>query len=215
MKGIVWFDCDGVLTNYHSSWMYLHEYFGSRDNSFFANLYRKGLITYLDWMKIDIALMINSYGKPITRMDVEKALDNIRIRDEAPELTRWLKSRGFVIGVISSGIDILVKKICKAVDADICLYNELLFINDILIPGGVDHVPLLEKPRIIREYSMKHGFRDKDIIYVGDSAWDIEVFKEADLSIAVQPCGEACRYADYVVEKLSEIKDIISKHYGL
>ena len=212
VNGIVWFDCDGVLTDHHSSWVYLHEYFGSRDNKFFAELYKKGYISYLDWMKIDIALMIHSYGKPIRRDEIINALNRIGIRENAEEIISELKKE-FIVGVISSGVDLLVKRVCDKVKSDICLYNELLFVDDLLIPGGKDNVPLLEKPRIIREYSRKHGFDLADVVYVGDSEWDIEVFREVGLSIAVKPCGKACEYADYVVEDLSQIPDIIYRFY--
>jgi len=211
-KAIVWFDCDGVLTNHPSSWAALHEYFGSRDNRFFAELYRKGYISYLDWMKIDIALMIHSYGKPITRSDVEKALSIIRVKDSAVEVFNTLR-KNYVLGVISSGVDVVVKRVCEALKPDICLYNELVFVDGILIPGGRDNVPLLEKPRIIREVSEEYGFTLDRVVYVGDSVWDAVVFKSVGLSIAVEPCGEACSYATYVVRDLREIPVILEKHY--
>ncbi|OYT40540.1 MAG: phosphoserine phosphatase [Desulfurococcales archaeon ex4484_58] len=213
-KGIVWFDCDGVLTNHRSSWMYLHEYFGSKDNRFFAELYKEGYISYLDWMKIDVALMINSCGRPILKRDVEEALNRINVKREAINVIKELKERGFIVGIISSGVDLLVKRVCRIVDSDICLYNELLFINDMLIPGGKANVPLKEKPRIIREYSIKHRFTLDRVVYIGDSEWDIDVFRIVGLSIAVKPCGDACNYADYTIEELSEILPIIDKHYS-
>jgi len=212
-KGIVWFDCDGVLTDHYSSWVYLHEVFGSRDNSFFAELYRKGYISYLDWMKIDIALMINSYGKPITRMEVEKALEKISVKPEAFSVVNDLRS-DFVIGIISSGVDILVKRVCSVLNSDICLYNELLFIDNILIPGGRDNVPLKDKPRIIKEYSVKHGFNTERIVYVGDSIWDIDVFENVGLSIAIGGKEEVCKYADYCVDDLLELPGIIRSYFN-
>lgn len=210
---IVWFDCDGVLTTCKSSWTYLHEYFGGKDNPFFAQLYKRGYISYLDWMKIDIALMINSYGKPITRQDVVRALSKIATRKEAVEITGMLKRKGFIVGVISSGVDLLIKRVCKEINSDICLYNELTFVDDVLIPGGKPIVPLKEKPRIIEEYSLKYGVDMARVAYIGDSEWDIDVFKQVGLAIAIEPCGEACKYADYTVKSLWEIKDILLTHF--
>ncbi len=213
--GIIWFDCDGVLTDHHSSWAFLHEYFGSGDNKFFAELYRRGVISYLDWMKIDIALMIHAHGKPITRKEVVKALENIGVKREAIDVVKELKEKGFVVGVISSGIDILVKRICNMINCDICLYNELYFIDDILVPGGRDHVPLLEKDRIIEDESRRLGFNLGSVVYVGDSEWDMKVFEKVGLSIAVEPCGNACKHADYTVKDLREIIGIVEKYYGI
>lgn len=208
-KGLVWFDCDGVLTDQESSWTYLHKYFGSKDNPLFAEMYRRGYISYLDWMKIDIAIMIYSYGKPITREEVEKALRNINVKKEAKQVVNELKKRGYMVGVISSGVDLLVKRVCREVGIDLCLYNELFFINNILIPGGTANVPLREKPNIIKKYSEQLSIPLSKTVYVGDSIWDIDVFKIVGVSIAVKPCNEACKYADYTINNLSEILEIL------
>ncbi len=212
MIKLVFFDCDGVLTDHHSSWTYLHEYFGSRDNSYFAKLYEEGVISYLDWMKIDIALMIHSHGKPIRRRDVEEALNKIGVRGEAKRVIDKLKNMGIVVGVISSGIDILVKRVCRELGVDICLYNELVFYKDELVPGGKPSVPLHRKPEIIEEMASASGYSMDNVAYIGDSRWDIPVFKRVGLPIAVEPCGEACRYAKYTVEDLGEIPEIIEKY---
>ncbi len=213
MRGLVVFDCDGVLTNHYSSWALLHEYFGSRDNRYFAELYRRGLITYLDWMKIDIALMIHSYGKPITRKEVVEALNKISVDEEAYNIVDDLRRKGFVVGVISSGIDLLVERVCRELGINLCYYNELLFVDNELIPGGKPNVPLKEKPRIIRDIAKKYGFGMDRVVYIGDSVWDIPVFREVGLPIAKYPCGEACGEAKYVVKKLGEIPSIIHKYF--
>ena len=214
MRGIVFFDCDGVLTEDHSSWLALHEYFGSIDNSYFANLYKNGIISYLDWMKIDIALMINSWGRPIRKKDVEDALSKIKIRSDSLIATKMLKQMGYLVGIISSGVDVLVKRICHTVDSDICLYNELIFINDELVPGGRDWVPLHEKIFIIERLVKGLGMDLDRVVYVGDSIWDIPIFHRVGLSIAIEPCGEACNEAKYVVKSLLDIPHIVKKYYG-
>lgn len=212
--GIIWFDCDGVLTDQESSWIYLHKYFGSKYNPLFSQMYREGYISYLDWMIIDIALMINSRGELIEKSEIERALSNVKIRNTAHIVIDKLR-KYFIIGVISSGIDILVRRICSEINSDICLYNELHFINNILIPGGKANVPLKEKPVIIKNYSKKLGFDLSRVVYVGDSEWDIDVFKIVGLPIAIKPCNNACRYAKYVVDDLVEVIDIVHKYFEL
>ncbi|MEM4490807.1 MAG: HAD-IB family phosphatase [Desulfurococcaceae archaeon] len=199
------FDCDGVLTQEKSSWGVLHEYFGSKDNSYFANLYARGLISYLDWMKIDIALMIHSHGKPITKKEVEKALSNIKIRPGAEEVINKIKSKGHVPAVVSSGVDIVVQRVCRELGVNICLYNELLFHNDELIPGGIVNVPLKEKKDVIKKIAGENGISLENTVYIGDSEWDIEVFKIVPTSVAVEPCGKACAHASFVIRDLPEL----------
>jgi len=207
-KKLFVFDCDGVLTDSKSSWLLLHEYFGSKDNTYFADLYRRGLISYLDWMKIDIALMIQSRGGPIKREEVEKALSTVNIKPSAKLVVDEIKRRGHYVAVVSSGVDMLVARVCRELGIDICLYNELLFAGDELIPGGVDRVPLLKKREIIANLAKSLGIGLENTVYVGDSEWDIEVFKAVGVSIAVWPCGEACKHAKYVIRDLEELLNL-------
>lgn len=208
-RKLVIFDCDGVLTTAESSWGFLHQYFGSRDNRYFAELYRRGLISYLDWMIIDIALMIQSWGRPIKRADLERALEEIEVKREAYVTVEELRKRGFKLAVVSSGVDLLVRRVCRELGIDPCLFNELVFIGDELIPGGVPRVPLREKPIIVKRLASDLGFKLEDTVYVGDSSWDIDVFKLVPVSIAVKPCGNACEHAKYVVDNLLEIVNLL------
>lgn len=211
--GLIVFDCDGVITDHYSSWALLHEFFGSKDNKYFADLYKRDLISYLDWMKIDIALMIHSYGKPIHREDVVKALSQVKVLPEAKRIFEILKNMGFTVGIVSSGVDILVKRVCEDLGSDFCLYNELLFVDNELIPGGKPYVPLKEKPRVIRQLAEQYGLTMDLVTYIGDSVWDIPVFKEVGLSIAVEPCGEACCAAKYSIGNLLDAVDIVENYY--
>lgn len=212
-RGLVWFDCDGVLTDVKSSWGVLHKSFGSVDNSYFAELYRRGLITYLDWMKIDVALMIHSYGKEIAKMDVEKVFEKIKVKEDAYELIKNLKQMGILTGVVSSGVGLLVERVCRELGVDVCLYNDLVFANDVLIPGGVVRVPLRGKVDVIEEHSVKYGFKINETVYFGDSEWDLEVFEKVGLAIAVEPCGEICSRAHHKVDKLTDALPLIKSFY--
>lgn len=204
-KKLVVFDCEGVLTEEKSSWGLLHKYFGSYDNTYFASLYARGLISYLDWMKIDIALMIHSHGRPITRKDVERALEQVKTRSTARDVVNEIKRRGHIVAVVSSGVDLVVKRICRELGIEICLSNELIFVNDELIPGGIEHVPLKDKKSVIARLASDLGVDLRDVIYIGDSEWDINVFRYVPISIAVEPCGSACSHATYTVKELHEI----------
>lgn len=208
-KFLVVFDCDGVLTENHSSWVMLHEHFGSRDNAYFAKLYERGLISYLDWMKIDVALMIHAKGRPIKKGEVEEALRLVKVRDSAREVIRELTEGGVDIAVVSSGVDILVRRVCDELGIGECYYNELIYEGDELIPGGIARVPLGEKWVVIKEVAEGKGYGLDDVVYVGDSKWDIEVFKRVGVPVAVEPCGEACAHAKYVIKDLVELKSIV------
>jgi phosphoserine phosphatase len=211
-RGLVVFDCDGVLTNVKNSWGVLHGYFGSRDNKVFADYYKRGLITYEDWMKIDVALMIHSFGKPIRRVDVERALSQIKVRDEAYEVVAYLKEQ-YVVAVVSAGVEEIVGRVCRELGVDLCFYNELKYVDGELVPGGVARVPLMEKNKVIHQLAERLGFEAGDVTYIGDDVWDIPVFEGVGNSIAVKPCGDACARARWVVEDLRETMPLIDRFY--
>ncbi|MCY0868035.1 MAG: HAD-IB family phosphatase [Desulfurococcus sp.] len=208
-RRLVVFDCDGVLTEDASSWEVMHKYFGSRSSRYFEELYRRNLISYLDWMKIDVALMISAWGKPITRMDVERVLSSIKVRPEARRVVDALRNLGYTLAVVSSGIDILVERVCRELGIEMCFYNKLRFHGDELIPGGEALVPLKEKPSIIVKLAKSLSIEPENVYYIGDSEWDIEVFKVIENSIALKPCGNACMHAKHVVASLEDIISIL------
>ncbi|MEM4557714.1 MAG: HAD hydrolase family protein, partial [Desulfurococcaceae archaeon] len=71
-----------------------------------------------------------------------------------------------------------------------------------------DRVPLKEKPKIIEKLAVESGVDLTNTVYVGDSEWDIEVFKIVGVPVAVEPCGKACQYAKYVIRDLEELLNI-------
>jgi len=210
MKPLVVFDCDGVLTENDSSWRVLHEFFGSRDNSYFAELYEKGVISYLDWMKIDVSLMIHSFGSPIKRKHVEEAFSSIKPKKSAAKVVGELIRNDYHVSVVSSGIGILVSRICRELGIKDCLFNDVLFVNDELVPGGVARVPLKEKWLVIKKFAESKGYSIEHVAYIGDSKWDIPVFKRVGISIAVKPCGVACEHAKFVVDNLEDVLSILN-----
>jgi len=48
------------------------------------------------------------------------------------------------------------------------------------------------------------------VAYIGDSKWDIPVFKRVGISIAVKPCGVACEHAKFVVDNLEDVLSILN-----
>ena len=99
---------------------------------------------------------------------------------------------------------------CNELGIELCLFNELLFVNGELVPGGIPRVPLREKPIIVKKLANTLNFNLEDVVYIGDSWWDIEVFKIVPMSIAVKPCGEVCNYTKYVISSLTEILDLLN-----
>ncbi|MEZ0394563.1 MAG: HAD-IB family phosphatase [Desulfurococcaceae archaeon] len=213
-RGLVVLDCDGVLVLEKSSWGLLHRAFGSEPPRLFGELYRRGIISYHDWMKIDVALMIYARGGPITREEVESAARAARLREGAREFVERARACGLRVAVVSSGVDAVVRMACEAAGVDECHYNELAYVDGVLVPGGRPNVPPLEKPKIIERLARDLSLDMDMVAYVGDDAWDAHAFSSVGLPVAMEPCGDACGLAKAVARDFEELWMIVSEYFG-
>ena len=214
MKLIV-FDMDGVLTEYFSSWVWVHEHFGT-NNDESLEAYLKGEIDDLEFMRRDIALWMRK-KEGLTREHLEEIFRDLPIRKGAKELMEWLRSQGVRTAIISGGIDLLARRIAKEIGIDYIFANGLEFDRDGRLTGeGKLRVVLRDKSIILRELKNDLGIKKEDCAAVGDSDIDATMFQECSLGIAFNPKESAKRLiesADYVVygESLLEIRPYLER----
>ncbi len=199
------FDMDGVLTEYFSSWVRVHEHFGT-DNDESLRAYIAGEIDDLEFMRRDIALWMEK-KEGLAEEHLKEILDTVPIRDGAKELMEWLHNRGVKTAIISGGIDILAERIGRELGMDYIFANGLEFDESGKITGnGILRVVLKDKGVVLGRLMEELGVEKKDCAAVGDSNIDATMFRECALSIAFNPkdeAAEAKRHADYVVHAKS------------
>ena len=200
MKLVV-FDMDGVLTEYFSSWVWVHEHFGT-NNDESLEAYLKGEIDDLEFMRRDIALWMRE-KEDLTREHLQEIFQGVPIREGARELMKWLRSHGVRTAIISGGIDLLARRIATELGMDYVFANGLEFDRNGRVTGeGVLRVVLRDKSIVLRDLKKDLGIGKEDCAAVGDSDIDATMFKECALGIAFNPKPEArelIESADYVV----------------
>ena len=181
---LIVFDMDGVLIKEDSSWQVLHSYFHvNAMNNFRA--YLEGKITYKEFMFLDTLLWLKKKEKNISKYEVAKALLKTSLTSDAKKAIAELKKLGLKTAIITSGIDILAEHVARTLNVDYFLANSLIFDEKgHLKAGGKPKVPLLDKDKVLSIWAKKNGFNLNEIIYVGDSVFDVPVFKRVGLSIA-------------------------------
>ncbi|MEM1521301.1 MAG: HAD-IB family phosphatase, partial [Candidatus Korarchaeum sp.] len=103
MRFIACFDMDGTLIEITSSWEFIHKILGTEELvSIYRLMYERGEISYREWAELDISTW---RGKDFS--EVLRRLDEIKLTDKAEESVRVLKDSGFIVGVISSGVDVI------------------------------------------------------------------------------------------------------------
>jgi len=217
--GIVVFDLDGVLVKHSSSWEYLHEKFGSIEIVRMRNdleLFKKGAITYSEWMRRDLEALINVRNGNIRREDLIKAFNECDIEEGAEEVVKYLKFLGIKVAIVSGGIDLLAVMIAEklGIDKDLVFANKLLFDeHDFLIPRGIEVVNPLRKDAVLREISVKTAIPLNRFMYVGDSDWDVCAFKVVGYPVFYSRLGKIPNIEVsniYVVKNMYELKELVS-----
>lgn len=209
---LVIFDVDGVVVNIKSSWGFLHEWFGVAEEARrIRELFEQGRIDYVKWMELDTALWVRARGGRVHRNDLLKALSNVKVLPEAVDVARWIKRRGLYLALVSSGIDLLVRRVAVELGADAWTANKLSFNKEgYLIPGGVPLVGV-DKAPVVKRLSWELGVDPREAVFVGDSRWDASAMKVVCCGIAVGNDPELARVAMFRVKSVSEVKEILER----
>ncbi|MEM2935371.1 MAG: HAD family phosphatase [Candidatus Thermoplasmatota archaeon] len=201
------FDMDGVFIEERSSWKVIHKRYGIKNDDI-VEAYKKGEINDEEFLNRDIERW---RARGIKKENIEKIFNSIELTTGCRECIEYFSKIGEV-AIISGGIDILAKRIAnfgvKYVFANGIIYKENLPWKAIL------NVPLKEKGKILENLIEKIGIEKEKVVVIGDTKYDIDMFKRAGLKIAFNPTDEIRNFADFIIEKrdLNELIKIFEKH---
>jgi HAD superfamily PSPase-like hydrolase len=201
MKAVV-FDMDGTLIT-ESSWQLLHHHFhadseGVRQN---REAYFSEHIDYETWMERDILL----WNTP-TLEDIQRGFTSFTLEPFADVVVARLKARGVVPCIVSSGIDILAKKVGKSlgIESQFIFANTFTVVNGTL--KGICRVEPTSKDEIVNQFAHQLSLPLSEVAAVGDTAFDVSLFKGIDLKFAYNPKDPVIAdAADFVIDDLREI----------
>lgn len=202
---------DGVLADTQSSWVFVHEHFGV-NNEHSLRAYLRGEIDDLEFIRRDIQLW-KAKSADITENDVKKVLAGVPLMPGAAKTIRSLKDSGIKTAIVSAGIDLLAERIAKELGIDRHLANGLKTGSGGELTGyGVLRVRLMDKGDAVTDLVSSLGLSRRDTISVGNSKYDVTMFRRSWKGIAFMPTDETVRKsADAVVEEknLTSILDFV------
>ena len=209
---LVFFDVDGVLVNVKSSWEYLHKSFGVIEEARrVKRLFEEGAIDYVEWMRRDTMLWIKAAGGRLHRSTIASLLARVELNPEAKPLFRALRRRGVRIALVSSGIDLLVRRVAAELGADAWAANKLEFDREgYLKPGGVPLVGV-DKSRVVYRIASELGASLEASAYVGDSFWDASAMRLVGLPIAYGDDPSLDGVARARVRRLTEVLEVVDR----
>lgn len=212
LKGMVVFDMDGTLIEEKSSWWLIHKVMGTLELAEkYERMYREGKIDYDEWADLDISSWMGKDFSPAIL-----ALRKVKLMKGAKQAIELLRLNGFLVGVVSAGLNVVLKRVLDHVKLDFYEVNELILKNNVVI-GYEIKVGYRDKGKKVVELSRRFSIPLNRVAVVGDSENDIEMFKLPEVfRIAFIPSHpELRRLADVVMLKkdLTKVAEVIIERF--
>ncbi|MCS7103817.1 MAG: HAD-IB family phosphatase, partial [Candidatus Korarchaeum sp.] len=199
---------DGTLIDITSSWEFIHKTLGTEElSSVYKLMYERGEISYIEWAELDVSTW---RGKDF--YEVIRRLDEIKLMDNAEECIRFLKDSDFIVGIISSGVDVIASRVCRKLGMDFCRSARLL-IEGNEVKGLIEDLPPQMKGAVLEEVAHDYSVPLSKVAFVGDGESDLSVFEmDLGLKIAFRPKSERIiELSHHVVHDLIDAAKLIVK----
>jgi len=203
----VLFDLDGTLTPVTSVWRHIHERLGLWENEALRHqeAFERGDISYEEFCARDAA-----HWKGMAESDLRAITDAIPYRPGVHECVAVLKEQGLVVGVISTGLTILIERVMRELDLEYAIANRLVAKAGVLTGEVKVNVEHGRKGEAVDLFCGQFGVDYREVITVGDSDGDISMFEHSGYSVAFNPVTESTARAASVVGRGDSLLSIVN-----
>jgi phosphoserine phosphatase len=202
------FDLDGTLTQERSIWEYIHiqlgKWYGFAEE--YQNQFLAGKISYEEFCERDAQIW-----KGMKVEELSKIVLTVPFHPGADELIIHIKQKGLKLSMISSGLSVLSNWVHQRYGFDYSVSNDLLHENGILTGKVKIQVYYDKKAEWVSRILKQFGVRSEEVIAIGDSVGDIDMFQMVGFSIAF---NSSCRDLDQIATlciQSKNLSDIIPK----
>lgn len=162
------------------------------------------LLRDVDKNSISLTKRIASFLEGKAVQELTRIADDIPLTKDIQDVTRELKSRDYIIGIITDSYQVIADHIARKIGADFCLCYNLEHIDGVAtghvtIPSGFyysensscDH-PVC-KTNVLREACRKYDVSIQNAIVIGGSDNDLCMIRHAGLGVAFCSSSEILR----------------------
>lgn len=186
---LVAFDMDGVLVDFHSSWVHLHNHFQT-NNDHSLEAYYRGEIDDVEFIRRDIAMWLEK--QPLIHIShIRDQLLSIPLMRGARETISVLNQKGIITVIISGGLDILALSLMERLGIDDQISNSLHIDSKGYLTGeGSANLLLRDKATPLGYFQKKYNIPPANCAAIGDSPIDVMMFKNCATGIAFNVSDE-------------------------
>ncbi len=207
---LVLFDMDGTLVDGVSSWEMVHHHFGVTNDTNWQR-YSRGEITDEEFVRSDIEL----WRAGDHRIHVEE-IDEILKREMtlmpgARECVDTIRDMGITTGILSGGLDILARRVAVELGIDLYVANGLRLDPEGFLKGeGLTFVKINDKATTTRDILRVLDVDALRTSAVGNSEYDVGMFREVGHSVAVNPFDQKVRDGAAQVVEGKDLRDVLA-----
>jgi len=173
-------DLDGTLVEEESSWRLVHRFLGTDHLAEKAlEKFSRGEISYEEFVKHDLSL----WPKKLPRSFFEYVFSKVKIKQEARILFKKLKELGVKRVIVTSGLNVLAERVCRELEADECVSNEMIFEGGFFTGNVKINVDPSKKGRVLEDICRKYSIPLSETVAIGDTLYDKSMFQAAGFSI--------------------------------
>ena len=203
---LVIFDLDGTLTQERSIWEYIHKrlgkWYGFAEE--YQNQFLAGEISYEEFCERDAQVW-----KGMKVEELLKIVEAVPFHPGANELIHYLKDKGLKLAMVSSGLSILSNWVHQRYGFDYSVSNDLLHENGVLTGKVKIQVYYDKKAEWVRRIMKEFGVESEEVIAIGDSKGDIDMFQMVEFSIAFNSsCSDLDKIANVCIQS-QNLADLI------
>jgi phosphoserine phosphatase len=214
---LVAFDVDGTLVRGPQDltvWELLNEHFtgtATHNRERYA-AYRAGKLSYADWVTLDVTGWQEAGA---THEQMIAGLGSLRLVDGSRDALEALRGEGCRLVAISGTLDVLLNHVLPDSPFDEVYCNHIGFDEN----GRIDHweatpFDMEGKARLLRTIALREGISLERCAYVGDSANDVWVAREAGFCVAFNPKSAELEEVAGAVVRSSDLRDVLPHLIG-
>jgi len=176
----------------------------------FAEEYQKqflaGKISYEEFCERDARVW-----KGMRMEELLEIVKTVPFHSGADELINYLRNKGLKLAMVSSGLSVLSDWVHQKYSFDYSISNDLLHENGVLTGKVKIQVYYDKKAEWVRRILEQFNVRPEEVIAIGDSLGDIDMFQMVGFSIAFNSsCQDLEKIANAYIPS-QNLADIIPK----
>ena len=202
------FDLDGTLTQERSIWEYIHKQLGKWHGfaEGYQNQFLAGSISYERFCELDAQVW-----KGMKVEELSEIVKTVPFHRGVDELINHLKNKNLKLAMVSSGLSLLSNWVHQKYGFDYSVSNNLIQENGVLTGKVRIQVNYDKKAEWVEKILKQFGVKPEEMIAIGDSKGDIDMFQMVGFSIAFNSSCRDLEKIATVCVRGQNLADIISQ----